>query len=127
MFLCSTPIKWNALLRQVIERCSNGAAISHETPIKSRKAKKTPKLCESCRNRPAFYGFNLRFIHLNALWSHKIAKKSSSIGAKVAFLKVSNTSVPHVRHQKQHVNVQYVHPTTCCKSRYHQNKPTQIY
>jgi hypothetical protein len=89
MFLCSTPIKWNTLLHQVIERCSNGAEISHETPIKSRKAKKTPKLCESCRNRPAFYVFNLRFIHLNALWSHNIAKKSNSIGAKGVLLKVS--------------------------------------
>jgi hypothetical protein len=31
IFLCSTPIKWDTLLRQVVERCSNGAEISHET------------------------------------------------------------------------------------------------
>jgi hypothetical protein len=89
MFLCSTLIKWNTLLPQVIERCSNGAEISHETPIKSRKAKKTLKLCESCRNRLAFYGFNLGFIHFNALWSHNITKKGNSVGAKGALLKVS--------------------------------------
>jgi TPP-dependent indolepyruvate ferredoxin oxidoreductase alpha subunit len=69
-----------------------GAAMvlkSHEMPIKSREAKKTPKLCESCRNRPAFYAFNLCFKHLNALWSHNIAKKNNSIGAKGALLKDS--------------------------------------
>jgi hypothetical protein len=54
IFLCSTPIKWDTLLRQVVERCSNGAEISHETLIKSRKAKETSKLCESCRNQSAF-------------------------------------------------------------------------
>jgi hypothetical protein len=89
IFLCSTPIKWDTLLRQVIERCSNGAEISHEILIKSRKAKETSKLCESCRNQSAFYAFNLCFIHLNAMWSHNIAKKSNSIGANGALLEVS--------------------------------------
>jgi hypothetical protein len=89
MFLRSTPLKWNTLLHQIIERCNNFAEISHETPIKSRKAKKTLKLCETCRNRLAFYVFNLRFIHLNALWSHNKAKKSNSISAKGVLLKVS--------------------------------------
>jgi hypothetical protein len=66
-----------------------GATMVQESPIKSHKSKKTPKLCESCRNHPAFNGFNLHFIHLNSLCSHNISKKSNSIGAKGALLKVS--------------------------------------
>jgi hypothetical protein len=87
--LCRTRIEGNTILHQVIKRCINGAEISHETSIKSRKSKITPKLCKSCRNQPTFNSFNLRFIHLNPLWSHNIAKKGNLIGAKDALLNVS--------------------------------------
>src|SRR6187399_3272752 len=36
-FLCSSPNKRHILLCKLIERCSNGAEISHKTPARPRK------------------------------------------------------------------------------------------
>src|SRR3989337_3839827 len=81
--------KRHILLCKLIERCSNGAEISHKTPIKPSEAKKTPHLCDRFGLRPTLNSFNLGFINFNSLWSNNIAKKRYSVGAKGALPKVT--------------------------------------
>src|SRR6266516_5786191 len=89
VFLCGTPNKRHILLCKLIERCSNGAEISHKTPIESGEAKETPHLCDRFGLRPTLNSFNLGFINFNSLWSYNIAKKRYSVGAKGALPKVT--------------------------------------
>src|SRR6187399_325563 len=88
-FLCSTPNKRHILLCKLTERCSNGAEISHKTPIESSEAKETPHVCGRFGLRPTLNSFSLGFINLNSLWSNNIAKKRDSVGAKGALSKVT--------------------------------------
>src|SRR3954471_7533576 len=39
-FLCGTPNKRHILLCKLIERCSNGAKISHKTPVETSESRK---------------------------------------------------------------------------------------
>src|ERR687892_2066382 len=89
-FLCGTPKKRHIFLCKLIERCSNGAEISHKTPIESSEAKKTPHLCDRFGLRPTLNSFNLGFINFNSLWSNNIAKKRYSVGAKGAIPRLPN-------------------------------------
>src|SRR5215216_830734 len=89
VFLCCTPNKRHILLCKLIERCSNGAEISHKTPIESSEAKETPHLCDRCGLRPTLNSFNLGFINFNSRWSHNIAKTRYSVGAQGALPKVT--------------------------------------
>src|SRR6187200_1657982 len=88
-FLFSTPNKRHIFLCQLIERCSNGAEISHKTPIESSEAKETPHVCDHFGLRPTLNSFNLGFINLNSLWSNNIAKKRESV-QKVHFPRLPN-------------------------------------
>src|SRR4051812_15889908 len=89
-FLCGTPNKRHILLCKLIERCSNGAKISHKTPIETSESKKTSHLCDCFGLRPTLNSFNLGFINFNSLWSNNIAKKRYSVGAKVHFPRLQN-------------------------------------
>ena len=63
LFLCGTPNKRHILLCKIIERCSNGAKISHKMPIDTSESKKTPHLCDHFGLRPTLNSFNLGFIN----------------------------------------------------------------
>src|SRR3954465_5927974 len=88
-FLCGTPSKRHILACMLIERCSNGAEISQETPIESSEAKETPHLFDRFGPRPTLNRLNLGFINFNSLRSNNIAKKRYSVGAKGALPKVT--------------------------------------
>src|SRR3954463_7500775 len=87
-FLCGTPSKRHILACKLIERCSNGAEISHKTPIESSEAKKTPHLCDRFGLRPTLNRLDLGFINFNSLRSNNIAKKRNAAGANGAHPKV---------------------------------------
>ena len=89
-FLCGTPKKRYILLCKLIERCSNGAEISHKTPIESSKAKKTADLCDRFGLRPTLNSFNLGFINFNSLWSNNVDKKRYLVVQKVHFPRLPN-------------------------------------
>src|SRR6266511_2966709 len=90
-FLCGTPNKRHILLCKLVERCINGAKISHKTPIETSEAKETPHLFDRFGLRPTLNNLNLVF-NFNSMWSNNIAKKRNSIGAKGALPKVTKQS-----------------------------------
>src|SRR3990170_3502994 len=95
-FLCGTPNKRHILLCKLVERRSNGAEISHKTPIETSEAKETPHLCDRFGLRPTLNSFNLGFINFNSLWSNKHSQEKILGRCKWCTSQGYQTNVYHV-------------------------------
>src|SRR5690349_21097223 len=87
--LCIAPNEGRIFLCQLVQRCCNGAEITHESAVETCKTKETPNLRDRRWCGPFADGVDLAAVHLNAMWSNNIAKKRDTLCAKHAFFNVA--------------------------------------